>query len=248
LSHHRVITPVADIHGAPDETALRGKFESQLVYGETFTVDREENGWCHGVSAQDGYGGYVQSKLLQPTSALKPPTHVVIEARTPVYRDASIKSPRLDVLSFGSIVTITEEGEKFSHLFRGGWVYNKHLTTLDLHEEDYVSTAKKFLETPYYWGGRSGFGIDCSGLVQVSLARAGILVPRDTEKQTDVIGQPIDTTPRTGDIVFFPGHVGIMVDDENILHANAFHMKTCIEPLWVVDERSGGITATRRIG
>lgn len=248
MSHHRVIATVADIYGAPDTTALRGKFESQLVYGETFTVEREENGWCHGFSAHDGYPGYMESRHLQPVAALKPPTHVITAARTPVYRDASIKSPRIDVLSFGSLVTVTEQGEKFSRIYRGGWLYNTHLSTLDLHDEDYVTTARKFLETPYYWGGRSGFGIDCSGLVQVALARAGIACPRDTDKQIEAVGQLIETTPRTGDIVYFPGHVGIMVDDENILHANAFHMKTCIEPLWQVEERSGGITATRRIG
>lgn len=113
-------------------------------------------------------------------------------------------------------------------------------------EKDHVATALKFLETPYCWGGRSGFGIDCSGLVQVSLARAGIAVPRDTEDQEHAVGKPVNDLQR-GDLAYFKGHVGIMTDAENILHANAFHMKVCVEPLRDVEKRGGAITSVRRV-
>jgi len=227
-----VITPVADVREAPNTAAMRGKFETQLVYGETFVVNETKNGWCRGACAHDGYAGWVEEKYL---GALPAPTHIVVAAHAHAYRDASIKSPCVASLSFGSRVSAAT-----------GWIFEKHLAPIESIEKDHVATAMKFLETPYYWGGRSGFGIDCSGLVQVALARAGIATPRDTEEQVKAIGRAVDT-PARGDIVFFPGHVGIMVDDRDILHANAFHMKTLIDPLTDVATRSGPITAIRRL-
>jgi cell wall-associated NlpC family hydrolase len=239
-----VISPKADVHGAPDLSALRGKFESQLVFGETFIVEKEENGWCQGSCAHDGYKGWVEKKYLGTASA---PTHIITAARSHVYAEITMKSAWQNTLSFGSRVAIIEQSEKFSKIEKIGWIYNAHLSPIGQQSPDIIDTAKKFLETPYYWGGRSGFGIDCSGLVQVCLALAGTAIPRDTEEQEKAVGTEAGATARTGDIVYFKGHVGIMADEENLLHANAHHMKTCLEPLWAVEERTGGITAIRRI-
>ena len=96
------------------------------------------------------------------------------------------------------------------------------------------------------WGGRSGMGIDCSGLVQAAFARASIKVPRDSKDQEKAIGKPVDK-PHRGDIVFFKGHVGLMLDEEILLHANAFHMKTVAEPLRHVVARGSDVTSIRRL-
>lgn len=244
MTKYQIITPVADVYGVPDKNALRGKFESQLVFGEIFVVESEQDGWCKGACLHDGYTGYVEKIVL--SKDISPPTHVVTANRTQVYRDDSMKSPCVNILSFGSRVFVTAEEEKFSQLITGEWIYSKHLSPVTAPEKDYLATAQKFLETPYYWGGRSGFGIDCSGLVQVCLARAGITVPRDTDEQIKVIGKDVET-PQAGDIVFFKGHVGMMLDDRKLIHANAFHMKTTIEDLAVVTARSGGIIGTGKV-
>lgn len=242
MTAHTVIAPNADVRESPDANALRGKLETQLVFGERFIVESEKNGWCKGRCAHDDYPGWVEKRFLVPAL---PMTHVVTAARTQIYKEATMKSPCLGSFSFGSMVAVDETGESFSRIAGGPWIYTKHLSPAEEKHEDYVGTAKKFLETPYYWGGRSGFGIDCSGLVQVALGRAGIKCPRDTEQQIE-LGEEAER-PGTSDLVFFKGHVGILVDPENILHANAFHMKTVIEPLSVVEERSKGITAIRRL-
>lgn len=240
-----VISTITDVHGAPDLSALRGKFESQLVFGEEFIVEKEENGWYQGSCAHDGYKGWVEKKHLGTSAA---PTHIVTAVRSHRYAASTIKSSLIGTSLFGSRITVTEQGEKFAKLADGSWIYLAHLAAVNSKEPDILATAKKFMETPYYWGGRSGFGIDCSGLVQVCLARAGIAIPRDTEQQENAFGTPVETTARTGDIVYFKeSHVGIMIDAENMLHANAHNMKTCIEPLWMVEERAGGITSIRRI-
>lgn len=239
----QVIVPVADMRETPD-AAMRGKLESQLVFGEGFQVEAEERGWCRGHSLHDGYKGWIQASQLGPAG--RAPTHIVIAARSHAYAGPTIKSTNLSTFSFGSRVEVVEEGENFLRLSGGEWLYRKHLAALSSREADYVETAKRFLETPYYWGGRSGFGIDCSGLVQVSLARAGLKAERDTEQQVGTLGAPVQDA-RHGDIVFFKGHVGFMADDENLLHANAFHMKVTIEPLETVAARSGGVTEIRRL-
>lgn len=244
MSLYRVISPVADVHGTPDKNAPRGKFESQLVLGETFNVEAEKDGWCKGTCGHDGYAGYVESKHLSASTSL--PTHIVTAARSQSYTAPTIKSPALDILSFGSKVAIEKSEGDYLKIVNGGWIYDKHVSTLPAQDKNYIASAKKFLETPYYWGGRSGFGIDCSGLVQVVLAQAGIVVPRDTEQQVQAIGKQADDA-QAGDIVFFPSHVGIMVDNKNIIHANAYHMKVTIEPLIEVVARSKGISAIRRL-
>lgn len=242
-SLRRIVSPVADVHEAPDKNTPRGKFESQLILGETFNVETEKDGWCRGACGHDDYVGYVESRHL--STDVFTPTHVITAARSQTYAGPTIKSPARDILSFGSKIMIEKTEDNYTKIAGGEWIYSKHIALLDAPDKDYIATAKKFLETPYYWGGRSGFGIDCSGLVQVCLARAGIEAPRDTEEQIK-IGESAEK-PQAGDLVFFPFHVGIMVDDNNIIHANAFHMKVTIEPLDTVVARGKGITALRRL-
>ena len=240
----QVVVPFADVREVPQADAPRGKMETQLVFGESFHVEGEEHGWCKGYCAHDEYRGYVHASHLAENALAT--THVVAAARSHAYISETMKSPLVRTYSFGSKLRVVEEGEDYSRLEDGSWIYRKHLVSRASSDKDYIATAVKFLETPYYWGGRSGFGIDCSGLVQVALARAGIKAERDTDKQMDTIGQPGEAA-RRGDIIFFPGHVGIMVDGTSIIHANAFHMKVAIEPLETVAARSKGITAIRRL-
>ncbi|MDE2017912.1 MAG: C40 family peptidase [Hyphomicrobiales bacterium] len=249
---YRISVPVADIHGTPALEPLRGRFETQLVMGEIFDVAEEKDGWCKGACGHDGYAGYVESRFLARDAAaatphiVNTPTHIVITARSHTYAAASMKAQPKGVLSFGSLIAVTRTEQDFAELAGGAWIYGRHIAPLGHTEKDHIATAKKFLETPYYWGGRSGFGIDCSGLVQVCLGHAGIKTPRDSGDQERAVGKTVEK-PQAGDIVFFKGHVGMMADDANLLHANATHMKCVIEPLEDVMARGGEITSVKRI-
>jgi len=100
--------------------------------------------------------------------------------------------------------------------------------------ELYVAVAEAFLGTPYLWGGKESLGLDCSGLLQMALAAAGVVAPRDADQQEaflQEIWRDVTSEPdrRRGDVVFWPGHVGIMTDSEHLLHANAHTMDTTLE-------------------
>jgi NlpC/P60 family/Bacterial dipeptidyl-peptidase Sh3 domain len=124
----------------------------------------------------------------------------------------------------------------------------------NLVKGDPVDTARQLIDMPYVWGGRGGAGIDCSGLVQRGLAAAGVAAPRDSDMQLAETGSilPEDVPLQRADLIFFPGHVGIMVDADHLLHATRHHGKTVIEPLAdvvarVAAEHPQAITARKRL-
>jgi cell wall-associated NlpC family hydrolase len=134
-----------------------------------------------------------------------------------------------------------------------GFVVEQHLEPLAAVAPDFVAVAERFLCAPYLWGGKSVAGIDCSGLVQVACTMAGIAAPRDTDMQERELGTRlagIEALAR-GDLVFWKGHVGIMLDGARLLHANAHHMMTAVEPLAEavarIASRGSSVTSIRRI-
>ncbi|HYE48164.1 MAG TPA: NlpC/P60 family protein [Azospirillaceae bacterium] len=226
---------------------------SQLLFGETFTALEEKDGWVWGQNGTDGYVGYLRIEALD--MEVQPATHRVAALRSFLFPEPDLKTPPLDVLSLSSPVQVVAEDKGYAELAGGGWIYARHLAPLDAAPLDPVETALRFLGVPYLWGGRTSLGLDCSALVQLSLAMAGLDCPRDSDQQRAAVGTLVSETGeghayRRGDIVFFPGHVGIMADATDLVHANAFHMMATREPLADVVARAGakGVNGVRRLG
>jgi len=114
---------------------------------------------------------------------------------------------------------------------------------------DLAEIASLYTGTPYLFGGRSMWGIDCAGLVQNALIAKGYTdIPRDTCDQEDSFGKPVDKKDiQRNDIVYFKGHVGIMINKTNIINATARHMSTLVEKLSVLEKDYDGITHITRI-
>ncbi len=240
----RVATPSAFLRGRPDEKA---EALTELLFGEDVSVSFSRADWAEVESLVDGYKGFMLASAL--TQPISDPTHRISALRTHVYPEPSMKTPALGVLSFLSPVRPGAERNGFAEIAPGAWIYTRHLAQVGPIESDIVKTATRFLETPYLWGGRTAFGLDCSALVQLSLAAAGIAAPRDSGPQRCALGQRVlgDAPPRRGDLVFWPGHVAIATDDGNVVHANAHTMTVAIEPYIAVAERAGGNPEVRRL-
>jgi len=131
------------------------------------------------------------------------------------------------------MINVVREEGPFAVTREGWYLPLQHVGSIERHAEDFVAVAEQFAGTPYLWGGKSSFGIDCSGLVQVSLNAAGIGCPRDSDMQQDALGGALDPaeskTLQRGDLIFWKGHVAIVRDADSIVHANAHHMATVIE-------------------
>jgi cell wall-associated NlpC family hydrolase len=201
---------------------------SQLLSGEPFAVLDLTAGWAWGYSVSDHYVGYVEADLLDmPTVA----SHIVAVREALIFSEPSIKSALRGTLPFGARIAAREECPFFA--IEGGYIHHRHVRLAHERTGDPVAIAELFLGMPYLWGGRGARGIDCSGLVQVAMAAAGIALPRDTDQQRAFPCEdlPAEVALRRGDIICFPGHVGLMVDEKLLIHANAHWMAVVIEPL-----------------
>jgi cell wall-associated NlpC family hydrolase len=224
-----VVEGVAPVRRAPASDAEQ---MTQALRGERVTIyDRSDEGWAWGQLGSDGYVGWMpDSALARPAES---PTHKVTALTTLAFPGPSIKLPPAASLPMGARVNVLREDQTFAVIAGGLHLPRRHLGSLDAREPDFVAVAERFVGAPYLWGGKSAFGIDCSGLVQVSLTAAGTGCPRDSDMQCAGLGRELNASEakhlRRGDLIFWKGHVAIVRDAETIVHANAHHMATVIE-------------------
>jgi cell wall-associated NlpC family hydrolase len=248
---HRVVEASAPLRHAPAPDA---PLDSEVLRGEEVTIyETSEEGWCWGQNERDGYVGYLPANAL--VRGATGATHRIAALRALVFPAPDIKAPPIAAFPFAGRVKIIRNEKGFGVTDDGGFIPAPHLAPLGAVEPDYVATARRFLGAPYLWGGRTSLGLDCSGLVQISLQAAGIECPRDSDMQAKLGAEiPFSGDPKTlarGDLICWKGHIGLVAEGMLLLHANAFHMGVVEEPLAEaiarIKEDSSDVLAVRRL-
>ena len=246
-----IIDAQAPLRGAPAPDAT---MVTEALKGERVTIyETNGEGWSWGQLDTDGYVGWLPTNALMPPGP--EPTHRVAALRTLAFPGPDIKLPPVEMLSLGARLAVIRQEGRFA-VSTSGYVPSTHVVPIETTEPDFVAVAERFIGVPYLWGGKTSLSLDCSGLVQVSLAACGIACPRDSDMQEAALGAalPLDNALanlKRGDLVFWKAHVAIARDAQTLLHANAFHMAVTSEPAAEAIARiramGSEVTSVRRI-
>jgi len=233
----------ASLRVRPSDDAAQ---DSELLFGEVFTVYDRGQGWAWGQAANDLYVGYVKENALATPFATQAKVSALL---APVFPLADLKTPVRDLLPMNAAVPVLERSGDYVQIGDGRYLHQCHLATA---EKDFVTVAEHFLGAPYVWGGKTYAGLDCSGLIQTALQAVGKAAPRDTDMMEKALGDVASLSDlRRGDLVFWKGHMGVMLDETRLLHANAFHMAVTIEPLAEavarIEKIAGPVTSIKRL-
>ncbi len=243
-----VAEPVVTLHAAPRPDATR---QTELLLGERVLVfETTSEGWSWLKADRDGYVGYAPASSL--TRHLTRPTHRVAVPATFLYVAPDVKALPETSVPMNAVVEVVGEEGRFARTAGGRFLYAPHLKPLGKAEDDFVAVAEEFLNVPYLWGGKTQRGLDCSGLVQTAMQAAGLGCPRDTDMQEARLGTQLNDygSLRRGDLIFWDGHVAIMVDTEQLLHASGHHMRVALElaseAMARLASSAGDVTSIRR--
>ncbi len=248
---HRVSAGVAAVRKGPEADAT---MLTQALHGETCRVFEERGEFALVQLDRDNYVGWTDMAALSAPALT--PTHRVSALRTYMFSAPDLKSSPHFLVSLNAMICEEERDGRYVKCAGAGWIHETHLSPSDSFEDDPADVASRFVGAPYLWGGRESLGLDCSGLTVAAFAACGVELLRDSDMQFETSGLTVEGwdspgTLQRGDMVFWDGHVGMMLDAETFIHSNAFHMSVAIEPLSGAIERIapkyGHPTGARRV-
>lgn len=227
-----VIEPRVALRARPDEAA---GFTTEALLGDRIRVFERKGKWAWGQMEKDAYVGYFSTAAL--TGEMASPTHQVCVPATFIYPQADLKSQPAIRIFLNSLLVIDHVEGDWAALSDGGYVYDAHIAPTDRPQGDPVAVAEQFVGVPYLWGGNTQDGLDCSGLVQQAYHAAGRECPRDSDMIERTVGDAGKNSMQRGDLVFWDGHIGMMLDEYRMIHANGHHMAVAIEDFAQAQER-----------
>ena len=198
------------------EPSSASEMVSSILFGETCSLSSEKEDWIEVACNHDGYKGWIPVNYLTPIK----PEHANWNRKVSVHGAVMQNSSGRIDLSPGSIIHADMECEILGNVFRFS-----DARVFEPENLDVAGLSMLFLHTPYLWGGRSVWGIDCSGLVQVVYGILGKKLPRDASQQFHEGNEISFTDRQSGDLAFFEKngkitHVGIVLSNGKIIHAS----------------------------
>lgn len=206
----------------------KSEMVSQLLFGETVEVFDQKENWSFVTGSWDGYSGWVDAKQIKRLTPSEYETYSEHQSMNLSLVEGLMAADHFIPLTLGAVLPHFDGlrcqlGDQ-SFQFSGPVVTAGQVPA----ESNWiVKIARRYLHAPYLWGGRSPFGIDCSGLTQMVYKMAGIKLLRDASQQVTQ-GRPVDFMElcQPGDLAFFDngrgdiGHVGIILPDCHVIHAS----------------------------
>ncbi len=220
--------------------SLQAERVNEALFGECVQVLAPARAcWVKVRLCRDGYVGFIEPHHLGPADLL--PTHRVTALRSSARLDERLNAPVLTKLGLNAQVHVAQESGRLVYCQDAGWVMRSDLAPItDFVRSDYVCIAERLVGTPYLWGGCTAWdGLDCSGLVQTSLHACGYAdVPRDSTPQREQLGESVlGRAYRRGDLAFWKGHVAILANAQEVVHATGYWRQVVREPFGDVVER-----------
>ncbi len=202
---------------------------NQLLFGETFNILESYNSWLRIISINDTYEGWLDAKLTNMVPDELAEKHISSKTSNVLFLAKKNGSKYPIRLCPGSSIYGYDNGFFIAGNNSYQCIDNPFSETLDNLNEEIIRVAKQFINSPYLWGGRSPYGIDCSGFSQIVYKIIGLNIPRDAGQQVK-IGETVDfiNMVQPGDLAFFDNnediitHVGIIIDNGKIIHSSGY--------------------------
>ena len=205
------------------KSSIRSEIVSQMIYGESFSISKKSKKWLKIKIKEDGYKGFIQNKKFK--DYLKP-THKINVLKAKIYKFPNKK--KITELSFNSKIKISNKKSNFFK-FEKGWINKNDVKLVSYRNKDFFRKINIFRNIKYKWGGKSFNGIDCSALVQLNLNFNNKFCPRDAKDQVKYFKKNIKLNNiKKNDIIYWKGHVAIVLSKKKLIHAYGPFKKTII--------------------
>ena len=219
--------PYINLYNHP---SLKSKIGSQILYGEKYKILKKEKKFFKVKTLYDNYIGYIK-----PTKKINTflGTHkvCVLKSRIFQYPKNSNRFKSKKFLSFSSKIQVLKKKNNFIMFDKNKWLLAKDVKLINQKEKDILKILKLFLNCKYKWGGTTYNGIDCSALIQICYKFNGKFFPRDTFDQIKYKKGNVVKKFKSGNIIYWKGHVAACIDSKKLIHAYGPRKKVLIMPI-----------------